>query len=82
MKSYGWIDRKAGLAHIPIERAIEIIARSGIPPSGVTETWRRRALPRTAGATASAQLTASKRSPVIAEEEAMNAASDSLRHFC
>ncbi len=33
LKSYGWIDRRAGFAHIPIDRALEIIAKSGIPPS-------------------------------------------------
>jgi hypothetical protein len=33
LESYGWIDRKAGIAHIPIERALDIVAKSGIPRS-------------------------------------------------
>jgi hypothetical protein len=28
---YGWIDRRAGIAHIPIEQAIKILAKSGLP---------------------------------------------------
>ncbi len=28
---YGWVDKKAGVAHIPIDRAIDILARSGLP---------------------------------------------------
>jgi hypothetical protein len=31
LHSYGWIDRKAGIAHIPIERAMDILARSNLP---------------------------------------------------
>lgn len=27
LSSYGWVDRKAGVAHIPIERAMEIRAQ-------------------------------------------------------
>jgi hypothetical protein len=39
LKSYGWIDREKGVAHIPIERAMEILANKGLParkqkPSG------------------------------------------------
>jgi hypothetical protein len=30
-ESYGWVDRKAGIAHIPIERAMDIVARNGLP---------------------------------------------------
>lgn len=33
LNSYGWIDRQAGIAHIPIDRAVAIIAKSGIPPA-------------------------------------------------
>jgi hypothetical protein len=29
--SYGWEDREAGVARIPVERAMEIIARDGVP---------------------------------------------------
>lgn len=28
---YGWVDHKAGIARIPVERAIDILARSGLP---------------------------------------------------
>jgi hypothetical protein len=31
LTSYGWVDRKAGIAHIPVERAIEIVATEGVP---------------------------------------------------
>lgn len=31
LNSYGWIDQKAGVAHIPIERAMELIAQRGLP---------------------------------------------------
>jgi hypothetical protein len=31
LNEYGWVDRKAGIAHIPIDRAMEIVARSGLP---------------------------------------------------
>jgi hypothetical protein len=33
LNGYGWVDRKAGIAHIPIDRAMEIVARSGLPPA-------------------------------------------------
>jgi hypothetical protein len=29
--SYGWVDRKAGIARIPVDRAMEILAKSGLP---------------------------------------------------
>ena len=29
LHAYGWIDRKAGVVHIPIERAMEVIASEG-----------------------------------------------------
>jgi hypothetical protein len=31
LESYGWVDRKAGIAQIPIERAMDLIARDGLP---------------------------------------------------
>jgi hypothetical protein len=40
--SYGWVDQKAGIARIPIERAMDILAQKGLP--------RVAAPPRTAGA--------------------------------
>jgi hypothetical protein len=31
LNSYGWVDEKAGVARIPIDRAIEIVAQRGLP---------------------------------------------------
>lgn len=31
LSSYGWIDRGSGLVHIPIDRAMEIVAERGVP---------------------------------------------------
>jgi hypothetical protein len=31
LTQYGWIDRSAGVAHIPVDRAIDILARRGLP---------------------------------------------------
>jgi hypothetical protein len=28
---YGWVDQKAGIAHIPIQRAIDLVAQNGLP---------------------------------------------------
>ena len=32
LESYGWTDRAAGEVHIPIERAMDLIARRGVAP--------------------------------------------------
>jgi hypothetical protein len=31
LNSYGWVDEDAGVAHIPIERAMEMILEEGLP---------------------------------------------------
>jgi hypothetical protein len=31
LNTYGWLDRRAGLAHIPIERAMALIVERGLP---------------------------------------------------
>ncbi len=31
LNSYGWVDQKAGVAHIPIERAMQLLAQRGLP---------------------------------------------------
>jgi len=31
LNSYGWVDKDAGVARIPIERAIELTAQQGLP---------------------------------------------------
>ena len=43
LEAYGWVDRKKGIARIPIERALDILAERGlpkvknIPPKGARE---------------------------------------------
>lgn len=32
LNGYGWVDRRAGVVRIPIERSIAILARRGLPP--------------------------------------------------
>lgn len=31
LHSYGWVDKDAGVVHIPIDRAIELLAQEGLP---------------------------------------------------
>jgi hypothetical protein len=31
LNSYGWVDQQAGIVHIPIERAMDLIAQRGLP---------------------------------------------------
>jgi hypothetical protein len=31
LHSYGWVDEKAGVAHIPIDQAMDMIAKRGLP---------------------------------------------------
>jgi hypothetical protein len=31
LSGYGWVDRSAGIVHIPIDRAMRLIAEKGIP---------------------------------------------------
>jgi len=40
LNSYGWVDEKAGVARIPIERAMELLVKRGLPvvPSGKPDT--------------------------------------------
>ena len=45
LNGYGWVDRKAGIAHIPIDRAMEIIARSGLPATVGADTSSSAASP-------------------------------------
>ncbi|HJW14214.1 MAG TPA: hypothetical protein VJ776_05940 [Thermoanaerobaculia bacterium] len=33
LKSYAWVDRPGGIVRIPIDRAMELIAERGLPPS-------------------------------------------------
>lgn len=34
LNSYGWIDRNQGIVHIPIEKAMEIVAQRGVSSGG------------------------------------------------
>jgi hypothetical protein len=38
LESYGWVDQTAGVAHIPVERAIEIVAARGLPTRAAAPT--------------------------------------------
>jgi hypothetical protein len=43
LSTYGWVDQKAGTLHIPIDRAIDLLAQRGLPVrqqsgAGATET--------------------------------------------
>ena len=31
LSTYGWVDRQAGVVHLPIERAMELVAKEGLP---------------------------------------------------
>ena len=33
LTSYGWVDQPAGVAHIPINKAMDLLAANGIPPT-------------------------------------------------
>jgi hypothetical protein len=35
LNAYGWVDREQGIAHIPIDRAIAIVATKGLPTGDV-----------------------------------------------
>jgi mono/diheme cytochrome c family protein len=45
--SYGWVDQNANVAHIPIERAMELIAQRGLPTAGTAQSG---AVPQPTGA--------------------------------
>lgn len=38
LHSYGWVDEKKGIARIPIDRAIDIIAQQGLPVRAASAT--------------------------------------------
>jgi hypothetical protein len=38
LNSYGWVDRKSGIARIPINRAIQLLLKRGLPNVGVGQT--------------------------------------------
>ena len=32
LDSYGWLDRQAGVGHIPVDRAMDLMIQQGLPP--------------------------------------------------
>ncbi|HEY2802090.1 MAG TPA: hypothetical protein VGI85_15985 [Chthoniobacterales bacterium] len=38
LETYGWVDRSAGIAHIPIARAMQLLVERGLPQVGVGQT--------------------------------------------
>ena len=38
LNSYGWVDRKSGVARIPIDRAMQLILQRGLPDVGAGQT--------------------------------------------
>ncbi len=37
LNSYGWVDREAGIVHIPIDKAIDLVAERGLPARSAPE---------------------------------------------
>ncbi len=44
LNSYGWVNQQAGVVHIPIERAMELVVERGLPvrPEGGTAAGTRK----------------------------------------
>lgn len=38
LNSYGWVDRQKGIAHIPIDRAVQLLLERGLPEVGLGQT--------------------------------------------
>lgn len=38
LNSYGWVDRNAGIARIPIDRAMQLLLQRGLPDVGAGQT--------------------------------------------
>jgi hypothetical protein len=45
LSSYGWVDQKAGVVRIPINRAIDILVQKGLPVRGTTPA--KQGVPKT-----------------------------------
>jgi hypothetical protein len=41
LDSYGWVDQKAGIVHIPIDRAMALIVQQGLPKAPVSQQQDR-----------------------------------------
>ena len=55
LNSYGWVDQPAGVVHIPIQRAMELIAQRGLPVRPETGHASTAATGRAAGRSAAKQ---------------------------
>jgi hypothetical protein len=58
LNTYGWMDQKAGVAHIPIDRAMDLIVQQGLPtaPANVASQPGTRPKPPAAGREAVREL--------------------------
>jgi hypothetical protein len=66
LNTYGWVNREAGIAHIPIDRAMDILARSGLPKQAAPPKPSPEATPsssKSSSRSESASQTASGRKP-------------------
>lgn len=43
LDEYGWVDRPGGIARLPVDRAIELLARRGLPTRPAEPAARREA---------------------------------------
>jgi len=46
LNTYGWVDQKTGVAHIPIERAMDLIVQQGLPTGPTGASVRPGAAPK------------------------------------
>jgi hypothetical protein len=58
LNSYGWVDQPAGVVHIPIDRAMQLVAQQGLPTTPRTGT-----IPPAEGEPATQQQPVNTRSP-------------------
>ncbi len=49
LATYGWVDERAGIVHVPIDRAVDMVLARGLPARTLNDASRQR----TAGASAS-----------------------------
>lgn len=46
LETYGWVDRQQGIVRIPVERAMELVAKRGLPETQTAEPKRRESEPQ------------------------------------
>jgi hypothetical protein len=46
LDTYGWVDQQAGVAHIPIDRAMDLIVQRGLPTAPTGTKVRPGAAPK------------------------------------